>query len=398
MAAFRLEVVRVNSGYRPGCDRTHSDSRPTPSLHDLGNTPQKTLKLLFVSTSVGALGTGLGGGVELTLYNLARALQQRGHSIKVIAPENSHLPTLDILAVPGQLQDTAQTQGRNAPIVLPPHPVLATMWETARPLQSQFDCILNFAYDWLPFYLSPFFEVPVAHLVSMGSISEAMDAIVADTITRFPGSVAFHTRTQADTFGEITRNCPCLANGFEMSSYEFCQTPDTRLAWVGRIAPEKGLEDAIAAISRSGHALTVWGKMQFPDYWQEIRQRYPQARVEYGGFLSTEQLQRELGRTQGLLMTPKWVEAFGNVAVEALACGVPVIAYRRGGPSEIVRHGETGWLVEPDNVAELVAAIHRLPEIQRSACRRQAETEFSIPAIGDRVEAWLQAFLSPTSR
>jgi glycosyltransferase involved in cell wall biosynthesis len=53
------------------------------------------------------------------------------------------------------------------------------------------------------------------------------------------------------------------------------------------------------------------------------------------------------------VMTPKWVEAFGNVAVEAMACGVPVIAYRRGGPAEIVVDGETGFLVEPGDVAAL---------------------------------------------
>jgi len=51
-------------------------------------------------------------------------------------------------------------------------------------------------------------------------------------------------------------------------------------------------------------------------------------------------------------MTPRWMEAFGNVAIEALACGVPVIAYRRGGPAEIVQDGQTGFLVEPDSVTE----------------------------------------------
>jgi UDP-glucose:tetrahydrobiopterin glucosyltransferase len=82
------------------------------------------------------------------------------------------------------------------------------------------------------------------------------------------------------------------------------------------------------------------------------------------------------------------VEAFGNVAIEALACGVPVIAYRRGGPAEIVRDGETGFLVEPDRVTGLVEAIERLDKIDRYTCRQQAEEEYSLSAMGDRVEAW----------
>ena len=56
-------------------------------------------------------------------------------------------------------------------------------------------------------------------------------------------------------------------------------------------------------------------------------------------------------------MTPRWVEAFGNVAIESFACGVPVIAYRRGGPAEIITDGKTGFLVAPDSVDGLVRAI-----------------------------------------
>ena len=62
-------------------------------------------------------------------------------------------------------------------------------------------------------------------------------------------------------------------------------------------------------------------------------------------------------------MTPRWVEAFGNVVIESLACGVPVIAYDRGGPSEIIEDGKTGWLVEPDSVSGLVEAMAKLDKI-----------------------------------
>ena len=87
-------------------------------------------------------------------------------------------------------------------------------------------------------------------------------------------------------------------------------------------------------------------------------------------------------------MTPRWIEAFGNVAIEALACGVPVIAYERGGPSEIVEHEQTGFLVEPDSVLGLVEAIQNINKIKRQRCRQQAETKYSLTALGDRFEAW----------
>ncbi len=93
-------------------------------------------------------------------------------------------------------------------------------------------------------------------------------------------------------------------------------------------------------------------------------------------------------------MTPRWVEAFGNVAIEALACGVPVIAYRRGGPAEIVRSGKTGWLVEPDDVLGLVEAIGKIGECDRHACRRQAETEYSLTALAIRFEQWFESIIA----
>jgi UDP-glucose:tetrahydrobiopterin glucosyltransferase len=87
-------------------------------------------------------------------------------------------------------------------------------------------------------------------------------------------------------------------------------------------------------------------------------------------------------------MTPRWVEAFGNVAIEALACGVPVISYSRGGPAEIIEDGRTGWLVDPDNIDRLIAAIAQLDRLDRRTCRQVAEEQYSLTALGDRFEDW----------
>ncbi|GAB4370683.1 MAG: glycosyltransferase family 4 protein [Elainellaceae cyanobacterium] len=350
------------------------------------------LNLLLLSTPVGALGTGLGGGVELTLHNIAEALRQRGHRVQVVAPEGSILFDLPIVQAPGRSQETAQTQGRDAPVMMPGQSVLANMWSYAHQHQAEYDLLINFAYDWLPFYLTPFFDRPIAHLVSMGSLTEAMDVVIAQTIDRFPGTIAVHSQAQAATFPFADR-CRVLGNGLDLSLYDFCPDPKLQLGWVGRIAPEKGIADAIVAAQQTGIPLKIWGAMPDPVYWQQIRQQYPDAPVSYEGFLSTAQLQASLGKCQALLMTPKWVEAFGNVAIEALACGVPVIAYQRGGPAEIVQHGQTGWLVEPDNVEALVEAIFRVDQIDRQHCRQQAEAQYSMQAMGDRVEAWLRDIL-----
>ncbi|NJL10917.1 MAG: glycosyltransferase family 4 protein, partial [Calothrix sp. SM1_7_51] len=251
--------------------------------------------------------------------------------------------------------------------------------------------IVNFAYDWLPFYLTPFFRIPIAHLVSMGSLSNALDQIIARVSQTFPGTLGFHTPSQAATFPNITPPIHYLSNGIDLSLYEFCDKPKQQLAWLGRISPEKGLEDALAVAKDTDIPLKIMGKIQDTLYWDSIYHKYENAPIEYLGFLSTKEMQQVLRECQALIMTPHWVEAFGNVVIEALACGVPVISYTRGGPADIIKDGKTGFLVEPDSVAGLIAAVKQLDKIDRQSCRHQAETEFSLEVLGDRFEKWFNS-------
>ena len=357
------------------------------------NSSSRSLSLLFLSTPVGVLGTGEGGGVELTIKNLAQDLLHTKHKVNILAPTGSHLENIPMETIPGNLQVAVQGEGTDAPIRLPANSVLANMCDYARQVQWQYDLIVNFAYDWLPFYLTPFFNTPIAHFISMGTMSEALDEIMAQTASRFPDTLGVYTQTQAETF-PFAEACRCLGSGLDLSLYEFSPESNAEFVWLGRIAPEKGLEDAVAAAEKLGVTLKIFGLLQDQDYWQQILDTYPHAPIHYGGFLATEDLQQEIRQCRGLLMTPRWVEAFGNVAIEALACGVPVIAYRRGGPAEIIQDGKTGFLVEPDSVEGLINAMKRIGEIDRAACRQQAEAEYSLSALRDRFLDWFQEILS----
>ncbi|MEA5570015.1 glycosyltransferase family 4 protein [Calothrix sp. UHCC 0171] len=356
------------------------------------SSPQ-ALKLLFVSTPVGGLGTGLGGGVELSLYNIAKEMLRRGHTLQIVAPTGSLWNEFAIAQIPGNLQVIAQSQERHDPIIMPNNSLLANMWAYARQVQTEYDLIVNFAYDWLPFYLTPFFQTPIAHFVSMGSLSDAIDQIIAQVSKSFPHTIGFYTPSQGATFANLTAPCHYLSSGLDLSLYQFCGEPQQQLAWLGRISPEKALEDAVEVADKTNIPLKIMGKIQDEKYWQKICHDYPHAPIEYLGFLSTEKMQSVVRECQALLMTPRWVEAFGNVAIEALACGVPVISYSRGGPAEIIQDGKTGFLVEPDSVTGLIDAVTKLDMINRQACRQQAETEFSLEALGLRFENWFQMIL-----
>lgn len=351
------------------------------------------MRLLFVSTPVGPLGSGLGGGVELTLRVVAQELIRRGHQVTVVAPVTSELAEIEVIEIPGQFQTAAQTQTRHVSIRLPSDAVLANMWSYARTVQHDYDVLVNFAYDWLPFYLTPFFETAIAHFISMGSLSDALDQIANQVIQAFPGTIGVYTHTQANTF-PFADQCRCLGSGIDLSQYKFNADPEPALAWMGRISPEKGLEDAVATAQITQIPLKIMGKIEDQAYWEKIQSTYTSAPIEYLGFLTTDKLQAILRQCQALIMTPRWVEAFGIVAIEALACGLPVIAYRRGGPAEIVQSGQTGWLVEPDSVDGLIEAIGKIDQINRQYCRQQAEQLYSLDAFGQRFEQWFQDILA----
>jgi UDP-glucose:tetrahydrobiopterin glucosyltransferase len=384
-----------------------------------------SLRLLLLSTPVGPLGSGLGGGVELTVINLAQVLTARGHRVAIAAPAGSTLSNhflsdrstetnehpIEIIQVPGKWQVSAQSQSRcqsrSAPVVT--GSALSNAWDYARQSQSQYDLLVNFAYDWLPFYLTPFLTTPVAHFVSMGSLSDAVDEAIARLGSRYPGTLGAYTRSQADSFIQpadpVNSQDPSpalqwkiLGSAIDLRQYEYCPSPgpDNGLVWVGRISPEKGLEDAIASATLARQPLKIFGKLEDLDYWSRIQTLIAQApiSIDYGGFLPTAELQKALGRARALLVTPHWLEAFGIVAIEALACGVPVIAYRRGGLAEIVRSGETGWLVDAGDVGALVSAIARIDHIDRRQCRQQAEALYSLTVWGDRCEQWFYQIVS----
>ena len=110
--------------------------------------------------------------------------------------------------------------------------------------------------------------------------------------------------------------------------------------------------------------------------------------------MSTDELQKELGKCRGLLNTPKWNEAYGNVVVEALACGVPVVAYKRGGPSEIIQHGQTGYLANPDDKENMLSYVNIIEKINRNKCREWVEKNASTKLFANKVVNWLNEVMN----
>lgn len=121
--------------------------------------------------------------------------------------------------------------------------------------------------------------------------------------------------------------------------------------------------------------LTICGIIQDERYFdQEVAPHIDGDQVRFLGAVGPEQRSEVLGGSAALLHPIAFDEPFGLSVVESMACGTPVIAYRRGSMSEVVDPGVTGFLA--DTIEEAVAAVSRIPEIDRAGCRAQAERRF----------------------
>ena len=352
-----------------------------------------SLELVLVSTPIGYLGSGRGGGVELTMCSLIKGLLSLGHKITLLAPQGSFLPSdcagAEIRHVPGIDQPSWQHQEVSAPVVIPPDGVLLGLWEQALDLGQKSDAVLNFSYDWLPIWLTPRVEADLFHLISMGAVSQVMKTLIGDLCQSNPSRLAFHTYRQASDY-ELLGEPVVIGNGFDLNHYEFQSQGGGPLGWAGRVAPEKGLEDAVAVAAALGDRLVVWGVVEDPEYAKKIEAVSPPGTIDWRGFLPTDELQNQLRACRALLNTPKWNEAYGNVVVEAMACGVPVVAYDRGGPGELITSGVTGWLVPPDDVKAMTNAVKQIGGIDRRECRNWVEESASHDGFAKRVESWIK--------
>jgi glycosyltransferase involved in cell wall biosynthesis len=171
-------------------------------------------------------------------------------------------------------------------------------------------------------------------------------------------------------------------HGLPLEIYPF--SPQSRghdpfLLFLGRISPEKRPDSAIQIACRAGLPLRIAAKVDRVDkaYFETtIRPLLDHPLVEFIGEVDEAQKRALLGDALALLFPIDWPEPFGLVMIEALACGTPVIARRRGSVPEIVHDGVTGFVCETDE--EMVTAVHKAALLERTVCREAFVERFSV--------------------
>jgi glycosyltransferase involved in cell wall biosynthesis len=167
-----------------------------------------------------------------------------------------------------------------------------------------------------------------------------------------------------------------------VKTFEFNPQPKDYLFFLGRISPEKGPLKAIKAAKLAKKRLLIAAKIDPVDkeYFQKkVKPLLDGRQIKYIGEVGKKRKVQLLKNALALLAPIQWEEPFGLFMTEAMACGTPVIAFKRGSVPEIVKNGKTGFVVK--NIQEMVRAIKKINQIDRKKCRERVIKKFSVEVM-----------------
>ncbi len=299
------------------------------------------------------------GPWEQVASNIAEGLIQNGIDVTLFATGDSITAgKLDAICEQGY----EESRDQDAKVLECLH--ISNLMEKA----SEFDLIHN-NFDFLPLTYSALIKTPVITTIHGFSSPK-----IVPVYKKYNSIGHYVSISNADRSPDLDY-LATVYNGLNPADFEFTETPDDYLLYFGRIHPHKGAAEAIEIAKKSGRKLLIAGLVQDANYFKEKVEPQLSSQVQYLGNAEPEKRKILLGKAAALLHPISFDEPFGMSVAEAMLCGTPVIAYNRGSMPELIKHAQTGFLV--NNIDEAVEAVDNLKNINRVDCHKWAATEFS---------------------
>ena len=317
------------------------------------------------------------GGTERVVFELVTELVRRGHEVTTFASGDSEVPGALVETVPEALRPAGHGGDISGFMLATTLAVLDR--------QDEFD-LIHSHLEWYSLLLRRAARTPVVATWHGRLDLPWSRAIFAD---RPAGQVAI-SESQASVHPEVPWTI--VHNGLTLDSAPFERRRTANLAFVGRVTPEKGIVEAIDIARKADRPLRIAAKVgptpkeqEFNDAVFQPALKKAGRAVEFLGELSGADRDRLFAESYAVLMPGSWPEPFGLVAIEALACGAPVIARRVGGLDEIIRDGVDGFF--GDDVTEMAFLVDRVDRLDRAAIRASVIDRFSASRMADGYEA-----------
>ena len=183
-----------------------------------------------------------------------------------------------------------------------------------------------------------------------------------------------------------------------MEKYPFSSTHDGYLLYVGRISVEKGVHFAIETALYLNLPLIIAAKLDTKDlaYFNQYIKPHLSESIRWIGEVSEEERNKLMSKAMCFLHPVTWKEPFGLTLIEAMACGCPVIAFKKGSIPEIIIHKKTGFVVL--DIHEMIKAVKKINTIKREDCRKHALEKFNTKIMTDEYEKIYQKILNKKNK
>lgn len=323
------------------------------------------------------------GGTERVVWALTEELVKRGHEVTLFASGDSITKAKLESVYPRGLREAhlRDVYGTN-------HWTLLNFGLTYE-LQDDFDIIHD--------HLGPI-SLPTANIASTPVVMTMHGAFNAENrklfeILRNPHIVTI-SQSQLYPIPNI-HHIGTVYNGLPMEDYPFSDDTDGYLLCVGRMSMEKGIHFAIEVAQQLDKKLIIAAKLENIDrpYFREYVEPRLSDRIQWIGEVTEEERNRLMSRALCLLHPVTWREPFGLVIIEAMACGCPVVGFNRGSIPELIKTGETGYVVE--DIEGMIDAVLNIETIDRAACRERVLANFTAGRMADGYEAIYKRVLNP---
>ncbi len=337
------------------------------------------MKIAQIAPLIESCPPRLYGGTERIVSYLTEELVRLGHDVTLFASGNS--------CTSARLEPFCDRALRLDPRIKDPIPHHIVMLEKVRAMADRFD-VLHFHVDVLHYpFLHGLFDKSVTTLHGRLDLEE-LKPLYAMYNQAPLVSISIDQRRPMPPVNWLGN----VHHGLPTDLLSFNRAPKGGyLAFLGRISEEKRPDRAIEIATRAGWPLKIAAKIDRADedYWAEVIKPLVDSHpnVEFIGEINEREKAQFLGDAAALLFPIDWPEPFGLVMIESMACGTPVIAFRRGSVPEVVDEGRTGFLVE--DVTQAVAAVERIGQLDRAQIRARFEQRFGIERVAkDYIELY----------